>query len=206
MAKFFRTLIVLVVVVIVVRIALPFAGSWLIAADPLQHADAVVILASNRMDRAYEGGALYREKYVPLVLLSHPDETSFTATAKGLGVTIPTAYDLQRSALLQMGVPQSSLRDLPGQPISTEDEAALIRRTADALNLRSVIVATSAYHTRRARFYVRLAARGRYHVAVRPSRFERVFPQTWWRHPGDRTDVILEWLKLPKLLWSSITA
>lgn len=187
------------------RLALPFFGRFLTAEDPIRKADAIVVLGGGRIGRSYEAALLYRRGIAPLILLSHPDDSGHYAATRQLHVRIPTDYDLQVSALQQLGVPSRAVHDLPGKPRSTEDEAALIARACRQRSLRSVIVVSSPYHMRRARLYMRDAAEGRFTVTLRASSFEGPRPERWWQQPSDRTDVVLEWLKLPVCIWKITT-
>jgi uncharacterized SAM-binding protein YcdF (DUF218 family) len=201
-----RKLIFFIVLAIALRLTLPWFGTALVVSDPIERADAIVVLASNRMDRVYEAGMLYREGRSTRILLSHPDETYRRAIPERLGLSIPTDYDLQRSALRQMGIPDAAVHELAGNPQSTEDEAAIIARFSRQQRLKTLILVTSSYHSRRAALYVRSAAGSYPRVAIRPSRFDSVKPEEWWRRPYDRADVVLEWLKLPKCGWALLKA
>lgn len=185
-----------------IRLAMPAAGKALIVSDPLRHSDSIVVLASNNMDRVAEAAILYREGWSRRILLSHPDESFERASQRRIGISIPTDYDIHRSVLRQMGVPDTAVEDLPGHPESTEDEAALIADASRSQGLKTILVVTSPYHSRRARMYLSPLARNGVTVVVRSSRFDSVAPAQWWRRQNDRTNVVLELLKLPKCFWS----
>lgn len=202
MSKAIRFLFVAAILAIIIRLALPVAGTFLVAVDPPRKADAIVVLGSSMIERALEAGSLYREGVAPLIVLSHPEDAGLQQLYRHLQVQLPTQFEQQRSALLQMGVPAAALAELPGRPRDTRDEAALIRRLAADHGLKTIVVVTSNYHSRRAGLYIRRTAAGRYTIAMRGTRYERIDPHVWWRRPYDRIDVLLEWVKLPKYLWS----
>ena len=49
---------------------LPFAGRYLVYQDPLEKADAVIVLAGARVERWLEGVELYRGGWAPQVVIS----------------------------------------------------------------------------------------------------------------------------------------
>lgn len=181
---------------------LSWMGRFLIVQDPVASGDAIIVLAGNRIERVFEAGTLYRERRAPRIFLSRPAGSEDTALARSLGVRMPSYNDLQRMVLEQMGVPGTAIENMGGPIFNTRDEARVLTRIAIERNYRRVIVTTSPYHSRRARIYFRRAARGRFEVDVRPSRYDRVDPSEWWRRPYDRVDVVLEWMKLPRVVFS----
>ena len=199
-ARFLRLALVLLLLVATARLALPWTASVLIVEDPIVASDAILVLAGNRIERVYEAATLYREGRAPRILLSKPSGIENVELTRRLGVRIPSHNDLQRLALQQMGVPAHAIEDMEARMFSTYDEARTLAVLAGRRNYRRIIVTTSAYHSRRARMYMRRAAGGRFDVRIRPTRYDRVHPASWWRHPYDRVDVVLEWIKLPRVL------
>jgi uncharacterized SAM-binding protein YcdF (DUF218 family) len=179
------------------------AARILIVEDQTAPSDAILVLAGNRIERVYEAGSLYRERLAPKILLSKPSSAENVELARTLGVKIPSHNDVQRMALEQMGVPSSAIENMEAPMFSTRDEARVLARLATARQYRSVIVATSPYHSRRARMYMRREAEGRFDIRIRPTRYESIDPDKWWWRPYDRVDVVLEWLKLPRVVWTS---
>src|SRR5712692_2289684 len=48
------------------------AGGWLVVEDPLEHADAIVVLSGRLPYRAIEAAQLYSRGFAPEVWLTHP--------------------------------------------------------------------------------------------------------------------------------------
>jgi uncharacterized SAM-binding protein YcdF (DUF218 family) len=187
-------ILILLIAGVLFRGALPLFGQVLVVSDSLQKSDAIVILASNRIERTYEAAMLYRAGLAPVIVVSNAYDGGESALSERLGVSLPGQIDLQRMALNQLGLGEEAIEELPGRPSSTFQEAELLARLARERRWKRVIVVTSPYHTRRARMYMKRAADGGYEIIVRASRFEPVSPQ-WWRHPIQRIDVVLEWMK-----------
>jgi uncharacterized SAM-binding protein YcdF (DUF218 family) len=174
---------------IAVAIWLPFAGVLLIDAEPPVRTDAIVVLAGNAPDRLPFAEALRAEGYADLLVVSdepvhtHGMQTTWLALHRA-GVSAP---ELPDSALV-------ALTDPP--PESTIDEA---RRDADLLQqrgLRSALLVTDAFHSRRAAMLFRAAFAHR-SLTVRSVPVADTYDLAhWWTHPHTARLVAEEWLKL----------
>ena len=188
-------ILVLVVLIIAVRLLMPFMGRRLIRTDPLAHADMIVVLASFRMERTFEAGTLFREGWAPRILLLRAPDMVRDSLRQQLGVHVPVFLDMQKDALLQMGVPAAATVESPHTQESTVTEAAAVAEFVRQHGYQRVIVVTSPYHTGRASSMFDAASKGSFQVVIRPDRYEKVDPDRWWRRFPDRTDVTLEYLK-----------
>lgn len=188
---------VMLVLVIAAAAAFRCAGPALVRIDPPAKADAIIILGAARMDRTLEAGQLYREGWAPRVVVLRTADLNRRGVLARLGIKLPTFFDLQVSALEQMGVPRQAIVELRETVDSTADEARAIRAYARSQRLSRIIVVTSTYHTRRARHYLRALAPD-VTIILRNSRYDGANPQRWWRGSVDRIDVISEYAKWPK--------
>ena len=171
----------------------PFAGRFLVREDPLQKSDAIVVLAGTRAERCLEAVDLYRSHWAPIILISPGRPEGAELELQRLGIRFPSDADLAREAMLQMNVPSAALEMLNGSLDNTADEAAAVHRVADARHWSRVIVVTSKYHTRRARYaFVRELRDANIEVIMRASRHDPSTPQQWWRHRGDIRYVLAE--------------
>jgi len=188
-------------VIIVLAIAgvafLPFAGRYLVYEDPLEKSDAIVILAGARVERWLEGVDLYRAGWAPRLFISPGRMEDAEIQIRSLGIRFPSDAELARDAIVQMKVPESAVETLPGSLDNTAQEAAAVREIAEARHLRRVIVVTSKYHTRRARFaFVRELAKTNVQVLIRASRYDPAKPDRWWTSRADARYVAAELEKL----------
>lgn len=182
----------------------PAFARYLIKEDPLEHADAILILGAERLERTHEAAMLYREGWAPTIVVAPVDNREGIKIMKQLGVTFPLFSDIQRSVLQQMGVSGSAIMSLEGIPRSTAEEARMLDELARKKAWRRVIIVTSSYHTRRARSYFRNETDGRVEIICRRPRLDFTAPDHWWKDPMQRLDVVLEYVKLPKLWRHSI--
>jgi uncharacterized SAM-binding protein YcdF (DUF218 family) len=160
-------------------------GRWLVVADSLEHAAAVVVLTGEMPFRAMEGAALYREGWAPEVWLTR-QERALTETALArLGIEIVREHEFSRQVLVRSGVPDSAVRLLDGGVVNTVDEMRVIARELERIGAERVIIVTSRFHTRRVRATWRALVGDSPVAVVRPARDDQYDPEAWWRSTRD---------------------
>ena len=175
----------------------PFAGRYLVREDPLESADAILVLAGGAVDRWLESVDLYREQYAKTVVLSPGRTEKADTELRARGIYLPTSVEIARSAMIQLGVPAEAVQILPGNLDNTAQEAEACHAFARTAGWRRVIIVTSPYHTRRTRFAFRREFRdSSIAVLVRASRHDESDPPRWWRHRADIRFVTSELQKL----------
>jgi uncharacterized SAM-binding protein YcdF (DUF218 family) len=161
--------------------ALPFAGRALYHEDALEKADAVMVLAGDRVVRWLEAHELVREGWSPVIVLSGGYRDAVERGLIERGIRIPAEGDVARDALVQLGHAPASVRVI-GFADNTAAEGALLRREATARGWTRVIVVTSKLHTRRAGFAMRRELAGtNVRIIVRASRYDDDDPARYWR-------------------------
>jgi uncharacterized SAM-binding protein YcdF (DUF218 family) len=165
-------------------------GRWLFVEDPLEKAQAIVVLSGGMPLRAREAAKLYREGWAPEVWLTHSREPGATLGRMGIFHVGEDAYD--RQVLMHEGVPSSAIRLLQPAIVNTADEIAAASGALAEEKGSSVIIVTSKVHTRRVRIlWHRLAVR-RGKAVVRAASDDPFEPRRWWRTTGDALDVVRE--------------
>jgi uncharacterized SAM-binding protein YcdF (DUF218 family) len=125
------------------RPLLRFVGeSWVIE-DPLERADAIIVLSDDNFyaDRATRAADLYRHGMAPLVVASGRRLRPYAGIA-----------ELMEHDLVERGVPKDKILRIAHEAQNTKEEAEALEPQAVQRKWRSVIVVTSNYHTRRARY------------------------------------------------------
>ena len=125
------------------------AGAAKPAAAP--KADALVVLAgsSTYVERARRAAALFAEGRAPLVVLTNDNLIGGWSEAEQRN---PFFVERAAGELRRAGVPEGKI-EIVWRPVgSTYEEAVRLREHAAARGLRSLVVVTSAYHSRRARW------------------------------------------------------
>jgi uncharacterized SAM-binding protein YcdF (DUF218 family) len=172
-------------------------GRYLQHEDPLEHADAIFVLAGARLERVLESVDLHRSGYADVIALSPGREEAAEQILRARGISFPREADTIRGVVVAMGVPASAVLVGSGSVDNTADEGLMLRRLAAGHRWRTVIVVTSKYHTRRTGFAMRRALDGSgVRVIVRASRYDMADPAHWWRARGDVRFVAEEWQKL----------
>jgi len=167
-------------------------GRWLLVEDPLQKAQAIVVLSGAMPLRAIEAAKLFREGYAAEVWLTHSAEPAQTLRDMDILYFSEEYYD--RQILLHEGVPAAAIHDLDPPIENTADEmktiSAAVRLAPE--NNRTVIIVTSKAHTRRVRLLWRKLSSGQGRAIVRAARDDDFDPGHWWRSSSDALDVARE--------------
>jgi uncharacterized SAM-binding protein YcdF (DUF218 family) len=170
-------------------------GNQLIHSDPLQRADAIVVLAP-RYDRVVTGAELYRQGYAPVVVLTRELRELTQGQLIERGV-IESGEEQRRKVLVAYGVPPAAIVVLPTWVDSTADEARAFAEWAARHSIKRVIVVTSPLHTARSRLtFTRAVENLEIEVLVRPSSVSSFRSETWWRSRTTFREGLLELQKL----------
>jgi uncharacterized SAM-binding protein YcdF (DUF218 family) len=173
--------------------ALIHLGTFLAREDLLTRGDAIFVLAGTEMTRALEGADLYVEGYAPRLVLSREVlEPAFAIIARR-GATVSSEVERARDVLISLGVPATAIILPDRLHDNTAAEAVTLRGLAQANHWRTVIVVTSKFHLRRARFAMERELNGTgVRVLMRGSRYDHARPEQWWKQRGDIRDILEE--------------
>lgn len=172
------------------------AGRFLVEDDPLQRADAIVVLAGSYPDRILEAAALYRDGWAPRIILCREPENAGFRKLRDLGVRVPRPFELNRTVAEQMGVPADAITVLDRPAASTVSEADVVLAEVLARGYRSILLVTSKYHSHRAGLIYRHLAGDHVAVVVRAARDDDFQPEGWWRDRASARRVAIEYQKL----------
>ena len=170
------------------------AGAWLVLQDPLAPSEVMVVLSGHMPDRAMEAARLYREKAAPQVWVSQ----GLSVGAELAALHIPYVGEdfYNERVLIALAVPPDSIRILPEPSANTAQEVQEISRIARQGGIHSVIIVTSAPHTRRVRAIWNRLVGDSPRLIVRHPLDDPFDAAHWWRNTGDALDVVREWLGL----------
>jgi hypothetical protein len=151
---------------------LKMAGSfWIVDEGPVA-SDAIVILGDDNYngDRATRAAELLKAGWAPRIVASGRGLRSYASIA-----------ELEEHDLTDRGVPITAIVRFAHRAENTRDEAAAISQLISSRGWKRIILVTSNYHTRRARYICERsfpAGTGLRVVAARDSEFD---PDNWWR-------------------------
>jgi len=172
-------------------------GAFLASEDALEPADAIVVLAGSIMERPMEAADLYRDGYSRTIVLTRQERDGGELALVGRGVSFPEDVERVQQALRELGIPREVIVIPPRIHNSTAAEAITIRELSASHDWRRIIVVSSKYHLRRARFAFRRELRGTdVALLMRGTRYDPSDPERWWRHRADIRAVGPETLKL----------
>jgi uncharacterized SAM-binding protein YcdF (DUF218 family) len=174
------------------------AARWIIISSPLESADAILILSgsSTLRERTQHAAQLYKEQRAKRVLLTRDTQRGSWSQAEQRN---PFFYESAVAELQRQGIPKEDI-EVIGQPVeSTWDEAITVRHYAAGHNLRSLLIVTSSYHSRRALWTFRHHFAGSdIQIGIDPvaTGIQTPRPAVWWLSRKGWQVVFLEYLKL----------
>jgi uncharacterized SAM-binding protein YcdF (DUF218 family) len=169
-------------------------ADYLIIDDRLQPADILFLLNSEVDTRPFHAAELYKQGLAPVVVIARSEDNSIV----DLGL-VPNDTDISVGVMEKLGVPPGKIIVLPaeGGVTSTFDEAAALRQYAEANRVHRIILVTSAFHTRRARWIFEKTLAG-LPVTLEMAAVPYIgFDQTdWWKSEGGLITLNNEYIKL----------
>jgi uncharacterized SAM-binding protein YcdF (DUF218 family) len=167
------------------------AESWIIE-DPLDKADALIVLGEDNFyaDRATRGVQLFREGKAPVVV----------ASGRRLRPNAGIA-ELMEHDLVERGVPKDKVVRFTHDGENTLQEAEGLLRLVTQKKWHSVIVVTSNYHTRRARYIYRHVFPQGIQVSVASARDGDFDPEHWWEKRKSIKELTMEFAGMVVTLW-----
>jgi uncharacterized SAM-binding protein YcdF (DUF218 family) len=179
---------ILLIAVLCATIASPLlawgGAELLIVKNDLPFADAIVVMSgsSTYVERADWAAKLYREGRAPIIVLTNDGLISGWDRVHERN---PYFYELAARELQKRGVPESKIQVVPDIARGTYEESLGLRDYASAHHLKSLMVVTSAYHSRRTLWSMRHACEGsgiQIGIDSPPPGWQTPFPSRWWLH------------------------
>ncbi len=165
------------------------AGDFLVVNDPLVRADAIIAISGNGPERVATSAALLRDGYGRWLVIS----------GGPYGLRQNSVVELHDLAIAS-GVPADRIL-ADDRAESTLENALGSAQLMKARGLRTAILVTSPYHTRRAAVAFSRIFRGEgLEVRVRAADNSFFEVRRWWTRRGDRDLVVREYMKLLALL------
>jgi uncharacterized SAM-binding protein YcdF (DUF218 family) len=167
------------------------AESWIVE-DALDKADALIILGDDNFyaDRATRGAQLFREGKAPVIV----------ASGRRLRPNAGIA-ELMEHDLIERGVPREKIVRFVHDSDSTLEEARALTRLARERKWHSVIVVTSNFHTRRARYIFRRVFPQGMEVRVASARDGDFDPEHWWEKRKSTKELTREFTGMLVTWW-----
>jgi uncharacterized SAM-binding protein YcdF (DUF218 family) len=179
------------------------AANALIVTKRLERADAIVVLSgsSTYVERAQWAARLYNGGRAPRIILTN--DGLLAGYSHELDRN-PFFVELAKSELKRAGVPSDKIEVITKVGENTYQEATFLRAYSIGHNLRSVLIVTSAYHSRRAFWVFERVFSGTgitLGIEGPPPGLQTPRPATWWLHRLGWKLVLGEYLKLIYYAW-----
>ena len=191
-SRLVRALLIVFLVLAVWELAAIAAARFLTVRSPLARADAIVVLSGSaaHVERAQWAAQLYQAGLAPKIILTNDNQQGGWSEPLQRN---PYYYERSRDQLLNAGVPPEAI-EIRLEPVaSTYEEAQLIKREP---GLKSIVLVTSAYHSRRALWTFRRVLGGSdIEIGIEPVKFNPP-PKTWWLQVKGWQIVPVEYVKL----------
>ena len=189
----YRFFLAAVVLTALAPLLIGWSGRWLaVGTQCSERADAMVVLAGapEYHTRTRWAAELFDRGLAPTVLLTNDGLLGpwDPATQRN-----PLYVERAWEALVRAGVPAEQIIVLPSAVNGTRDEALVLREYVEHQPLRSLLIVTSPYHARRAKWIFRetLPASGpEVRACAVPLRL-----QGWWIPPADVRAILSEHVK-----------
>ncbi|MDD4781269.1 MAG: YdcF family protein [Tissierellia bacterium] len=197
--KLIISLAIILSVVVLIRLSLPSLGTFLVTEDKPQPSDIIVVLMGSGPDRILGAVDLYEQGYADHIVMVRNMVRGYDLVVSQ-GVKIPHDTDIAKEVAVQLGVPAEKVTILPGDALSTRDEAIAVREYLKGEpNINSLIIVTSKYHSGRAKkiFVKAMSSIDReIEVLSYPTEYDDFNAEKWWKSREDLKRGALEYLKL----------
>src|SRR6266478_7945760 len=167
-------------------------GEGWVVEDTLDHSDAILVLSDDNFyaDRATRASQVYRQGLAPIVVASGRRLRPYAGVA-----------ELIEHDLIERGVPKDKILRVAHDADNTREEAITLAQVAKQKKWRSVIVVTSNYHTRRARYIFSHVFPKDIRIRVSGASDGDFDPERWWEKRISVKDLAREIAGMLVAIW-----
>jgi uncharacterized SAM-binding protein YcdF (DUF218 family) len=190
------TLVVALLVVAVLYLArhpiFRLVGEGWVIEDTLERSDAILVLSDDNFyaDRATRASQVFRQGLAPVVVASGRRLRPYAGVA-----------ELIEHDLIERGVPKDKILRVAHDADSTREEAITLAQVAKQKKWRSLIVVTSNFHTRRARYIFSHVFPKDTKIRITGARDGDFDPDRWWENRASIKDLVREMASMVVAIW-----
>jgi uncharacterized SAM-binding protein YcdF (DUF218 family) len=146
-------------------------GEGWVVEDNLERSDAIFVLSDDNFyaDRATHASQIYRQGLAPIVVASGRRLRPYAGIA-----------ELIEHDLIERGVPKDKILRVTHDADNTREEAITLAQVATQKKWRSIIVVTSNFHTRRARYIFSHVFPKEIKIRISGAHDGDFDPDRWW--------------------------
>ena len=169
--------------------------AWVVE-DTLDRSDAIVVLSDDNFyaDRATRASQVYRQGLGPIVVASGRRLRPYAGIA-----------ELMEHDLIERGVPKDKILRVAHDADNTREEAKALAQVAKQKKWRSVIVVTSNYHTRRARYIFSHIFPEDIKIRITGAHDDDFDPERWWEKRISIKELVREMAGMVVAIWEQHT-
>lgn len=188
--RWVAVVVVTSIIILLVPVWLPAIGGFLVVSDPIERADALVVLAGDeKQERISYGAQLFQEGFASWYLVT--DMQMPVADSEGR-----YAAGAKREAI-RRGVPEERILITPTTVATTYEELEAIREFIVDRGFSSAILVTSPYHTRRTDWIAdQVFENTNVIVMVTPLASHPYEAHNWWSDSVSRRQTAMEYAKI----------
>ncbi len=168
-----------------------FGEAWVVE-DTLERSDAIIVLSDDNFyaDRATRAAQVYRQGLGPVVIASGRRLRPYAGIA-----------ELMEHDLIERGVPKDKIMRVAHDADNTREESLALAKVVAQKKWRSVIVVTSNYHTRRARYIFSHVLPAGTKVRVTGAPDGDFDPERWWEKRISVKELLREMAAMMVAIW-----
>ena len=197
--RLFKSVVSFFAILLVWIIIAPVLASWLIVEKNLVHADAIVVLGGSTayVERTHKAAYLYKNGVSPQIFLTNDGVQAGWSQKEQ---RLLTYVELAKRELIAQGVSEAAIEILTTRVPGTIDEAKLLSKISTDRRWESLMIVTSANHTRRALWTFERVFTGdgaKVNIGIAPALAGPQSPQAfdWWLSRNGWKDVAGEYVK-----------
>ncbi len=169
-------------------------GNYLVYEDPIEKVEAIFVLSGSPDTRAWEAAKWIKQGYSNLVVCTGQEIA--IPYAEEFGMDTLFTPDLTKRFLMADGVDSTKIEIL-FKGTSTFEEFEAIRDFCKARKMKTIMVISSNFHTRRiSKVFTRQLKKEGIRVIIRGAEEPEFNPNLWWKNESGLIFVNNEYVKL----------
>ena len=184
---------------------LGYLGHSLVADDPSATADVAVVLSTgvDYLPRLLQAAQLYRDKRVNMIVINGNRKTDAIRELEKQGFVPACKWSENSLRILEMcGVPREQVWAVSAEDVfDTVSEAQTIKPLLQEKGVKSMIITTSKFHTRRSLYVWRKVMRTEEGIYTSAAAGDPFDPDSWWQHGRQVKQVMGEYGGMVYYVW-----
>ena len=184
---------------------LGYLGNSLIVDDPAATADVAIVLSTgvDYLPRLLQAAQLYKDKRINRVMINGNRKTDAIRELENKGFVPACKWYENSLRILEMyGVPRDRVWVVSAEDVfDTVSEAQTIKPLLQKNNINKVLITTSKFHTRRARYVWRKVLDRQEGIYTSAAADDPFAPEGWWKEGRQVKQVMGEYGGMAYYLW-----